>query len=145
MNRVLVGFVLLTGCGDVDHEAPYASIAPKTDASPVTVDSPVQLPLGSLSAAIPTGELNTVAMERGPTLTGDVLELYFVSDRPGGIGSSDVSMSTRATVSSAWSAPTLVTTHHIRVCAPTPHRHRGNQPASHAGKVSPGAVRLHSG
>jgi Tol biopolymer transport system component len=109
MNRCFaLGFMLLTACGDIAHETPDAQVPPKADAP--RVDAPTQLPLGLFSAPIPIAELNTVAMERGPTLTGDMLELYFVSDRPGGLGSTDVWMSTRATVASAWTAPTLVTT-----------------------------------
>ena len=44
-----------------------------------------------------------------PTLTADLLEMYFLSDRPGGLGSGDVWQSTRETVSDPWGAPVLVT------------------------------------
>jgi hypothetical protein len=43
-----------------------------------------------------------------PTLTQDRLQMYFLSDRDGGLGHGDVWMTTRSTVNDAWSAPTVV-------------------------------------
>jgi hypothetical protein len=43
-----------------------------------------------------------------PTLTQDMLQMFFLSDRDGGLGHGDVWMTTRATVSDAWSPPTVV-------------------------------------
>jgi Tol biopolymer transport system component len=43
-----------------------------------------------------------------PTLTQDMLQMYFLSDRDGGLGHGDVWMTTRATVSDPWSPPTVV-------------------------------------
>src|SRR5690606_6861790 len=40
-----------------------------------------------------------------PTLTADLLELYFSSSRAGGSGSEDLWFVTRASSSTAWSAP----------------------------------------
>lgn len=44
-----------------------------------------------------------------PTLTADMLEMYFLSDRAGGLGSGDVWRSTRATTGDPWGTPVLVT------------------------------------
>ena len=43
-----------------------------------------------------------------PTLTSNLLEIYFLSDCDGGPGQGDVWHSTRATVTDTWSAPELV-------------------------------------
>jgi hypothetical protein len=40
-----------------------------------------------------------------PTLSQDALTLWFCSDRPGGAGSYDVYVTTRASISAPWSAP----------------------------------------
>jgi Tol biopolymer transport system component len=42
------------------------------------------------------------------TLTQDMLEMFFLSDRDGGLGRGDVWMTTRSTVSDPWSSPTVV-------------------------------------
>jgi Tol biopolymer transport system component len=44
-----------------------------------------------------------------PTLTADMLEMYFLSDRSAGLGSGDVWMSTRANAADPWGSPTLNT------------------------------------
>jgi hypothetical protein len=44
-----------------------------------------------------------------PTLTADLLQLYFLSTRAGGPGSGDVWQSLRASVADDWGTPTLVT------------------------------------
>lgn len=46
--------------------------------------------------------VNTEHSEMGPSLSGDGLTLYFSSDRPGGEGSADLWMATRATVDAPW-------------------------------------------
>jgi Tol biopolymer transport system component len=43
-----------------------------------------------------------------PTLTQDMLQMYFLSNRDGGLGHGDVWMTTRANVSDPWSTPTVV-------------------------------------
>ncbi len=52
--------------------------------------------------------VNTEFSEMGPSLSGDGLVLYFSSDRPGGEGSADLWMATRATVDSPWEEPVNV-------------------------------------
>ena len=44
-----------------------------------------------------------------PTVTADLLELYFSSDRPGGPGGESIWRANRATPADPWGAPTLVT------------------------------------
>ncbi|MBV8757922.1 MAG: PD40 domain-containing protein [Deltaproteobacteria bacterium] len=58
----------------------------------------------------PVAALNlSTSDEDDPTLTADLLEIYFDSDRPGpGTGMGDIWMSSRASVTDAWSAPVLV-------------------------------------
>lgn len=43
------------------------------------------------------------------TLTADMLELYFCSDRPGGPGNQDIWVSTRTATSAPWGTPSCVT------------------------------------
>jgi Tol biopolymer transport system component len=50
--------------------------------------------------------LNTPANDLRPNLRRDGLEIFFDSNRPGGIGGLDLWTSTRVSTSDAWSAPT---------------------------------------
>jgi len=49
-------------------------------------------------------EINTDAFEGAPSLSADGLEMYFVSDRPGGSGSVDIWVTERKTKDSQWGA-----------------------------------------
>jgi len=49
-------------------------------------------------------EINTDAFEGAPSLSADGLEMYFVSDRPGGSGSVDIWVTERKTKDSPWGA-----------------------------------------
>jgi Tol biopolymer transport system component len=49
--------------------------------------------------------VNSPYADYGPALSKDGLQLYFVSDRPGGSGAADLWVSLRASVKSPWSAP----------------------------------------
>lgn len=72
------------------------------------------LPDGKWSAALPVAELNTTSTEQHVTLSRDGLEIYFVSDRPGGfLGRNgtpwfDIWTSSRENTSANWSEPKLV-------------------------------------
>lgn len=44
-----------------------------------------------------------------PTVTTDLLEIYFNSSRPGGVGSSDIWVAVRGAPTDPWGTPTLVT------------------------------------
>ena len=46
--------------------------------------------------------VNSTFFEGGPAISSDGLDLYFVSDRPGGLGSFDLWVTTRATLSDPW-------------------------------------------
>jgi hypothetical protein len=50
--------------------------------------------------------VNSSAYDFNPSIRADGLELYFVSDRPGGEGTYDIWVSTRATKEDDWGAPT---------------------------------------
>ncbi len=49
--------------------------------------------------------VNSGFFEGGPAISSDGLELYFISDRPGGSGSFDLWVTTRATPSDPWGEP----------------------------------------
>jgi len=49
--------------------------------------------------------INTTSIEVLPTISPSGLSLYFSSNRPGGLGGTDVYVSQRATLTSAWGAP----------------------------------------
>ena len=60
----------------------------------------------SRSAAVPIAELShPTANEQGPTLRGDAREIYFFSNRVGGVGGNDFWVSTRQSIAHPWSAP----------------------------------------
>lgn len=63
---------------------------------------PTDEPLGPFATPVAVGELNTAFSEDDPTLTGDLLEIYFASNRG---GSEDVWTSTRPSVGAAWAPP----------------------------------------
>jgi Tol biopolymer transport system component/tetratricopeptide (TPR) repeat protein len=50
--------------------------------------------------------VNSASMEQSASLSGDGLELYFHSDRPGGYGNYDLYVTTRATRTSPWGPAT---------------------------------------
>ncbi len=49
--------------------------------------------------------VNSSSREVGPDISADGLALYFVSDRPGGFGSNDLWVATRATTEDEWGEP----------------------------------------
>jgi hypothetical protein len=51
---------------------------------------------------------NSASNDQSPTLSSTNLQLWFASNRPGGLGGTDVYTSTRASVSAAWTAPVTV-------------------------------------
>jgi WD40-like Beta Propeller Repeat len=73
-----------------------------TDASDLAC-TPFAAPLPVAEVASPGDD------DEKPTLTADMLEMYFLSDRTGGPGQGDVWQSVRASPSDPWGAPTLVT------------------------------------
>jgi Tol biopolymer transport system component len=60
---------------------------------------------GDFGSPSPVPELNTTSTDYQPALSKDGLELFFASNRPGGIGNVDLWGSTREDTSDPWSAP----------------------------------------
>jgi Tol biopolymer transport system component len=60
---------------------------------------------GTLGPAILVPELSSGGNEQRPSVRFDGLEMFFHSDRLGSLGGSDIWVSTRETLSQAWSAP----------------------------------------
>jgi hypothetical protein len=53
----------------------------------------------------PGATINSPADETDPSISVDLLSLFFRSDRPGGFGATDLYVATRATPEAPWSAP----------------------------------------
>lgn len=67
---------------------------------------PVDEPLGAFDTPVAVDALNVAfAADDDPTLTGDMLEIYFASTR---LGTEDVFVSTRASVEDSWDVPVPV-------------------------------------
>lgn len=66
-------------------------------AAPIYTDWSAPVWLGSV--------VNSASTDQGPALSADELSLYFYSGRAGGVGSDDIWVSQRASVSDAWGAP----------------------------------------
>lgn len=63
------------------------------------------LPDGTFGPPVLVEGLNTPFRDTGPTIRRDGLEVFFVSERPGGLGGPDIWGATRATISDPWSTP----------------------------------------
>ena len=57
----------------------------------------------------PVAELNTPAVETSPSLSGDGLTLFFISDRPDGVGGADIWTAARSDIEAPFDSPTPVT------------------------------------
>lgn len=64
------------------------------------------LPDGTFGPSLLVAELSSADSDAGPSVRFDGLEVFFWSNRPGGIGQADVWTATRSTVFDSWSAPT---------------------------------------
>ena len=60
---------------------------------------------GPFDPPAPVPGMNTAGEEGGPYLSPDGLQLYFQSDRPGGLGGADLWVAARPDVSASWGAP----------------------------------------
>jgi len=63
---------------------------------------------GEFSPAVLVSELSTCFEDEQPAIRRDGLELFFVSNRPGGFGAGDIWVSTRPSTSDPWSPPVNV-------------------------------------
>jgi Tol biopolymer transport system component len=84
--------VLLAACGRLHFDA-------RADAQDVAS--------GPFGAPVQITEVNSATQDSDPALTGDMLEMYFDSDRPG-LGTSDIWRATRSSVDAPWDPPMLV-------------------------------------
>jgi len=64
------------------------------------------LPDGTFGPSMLVAELSSPDSEAGPSVRFDGLEVFFWSNRPGGVGQADLWAATRSTVFDSWSAPT---------------------------------------
>lgn len=94
--------VIAAGCGRV-HFAPLTDVGELADS---TMPGDGSVPFGTPR---PVTELNSISEDDDPTLTADMLEVYFASRRSGGMGLGDIWSSTRASVLDAWAPPVPVT------------------------------------
>ena len=62
-------------------------------------------PDGTWGPATLVTELSTSAQDNRPNLRPDGLEIFFYSNRPGGIGGNDLWTATRSSIDAAWSTP----------------------------------------
>lgn len=105
MPRVITAcaVAMCVGCGEVQNINQDARLA--SDAGDRPSDAPAGSPWRMVSRV---DELSTTDA-RGPSMTGDRLELYFTGSRAGGPGGYDIYKSTRTTAQGAWSSPVPVT------------------------------------
>jgi len=61
------------------------------------------------SVAAPVTELNTIAGDASPEISGDGLTLWFSSNRPGGLGDYDIYVATRTARDQPFGTPAIVT------------------------------------
>jgi hypothetical protein len=61
---------------------------------------------GSFAEAVLVRELSSPQSDQRPSVRFDGLEMFLFSNRPGSLGGNDLFVSTRATASEAWEAPT---------------------------------------
>ena len=62
-------------------------------------------PDGTFSVPLPVHEVNSSSDELRPTVRRDGLEMYFDSNRPGGLGGTDIWVATRDSVHDPWRTP----------------------------------------
>jgi hypothetical protein len=96
-----MALVVLVGCGDVTR-----IVLGQGNSAPSGASSGMRR---AFSAPLIVGELSAPgADDEKPTLTSDLLQIYFVSTRSGGPGSGDVWAASRAAPADPWGAPVLV-------------------------------------
>ena len=97
--RLVVGLLAIGACGRLD----FAATEKLGDASSEEA-------FGAWSAPTWLGAtIDSKLNDADPTISSDGLELYLSSDRAGGLGLTDIYVTTRADLGSPWVTPTLVT------------------------------------
>lgn len=81
-----------------DHGLPVATTG--DDAAPI-VDTPFDVPLGTWSTPVELTELNSGFGDDDPSLTADLLEIYWGTRRTAGVGE-DIWTARRASLTSPW-------------------------------------------
>lgn len=106
VNALRVGALILVaaiaGCGRLGFDALVADGPVPVD---VGGDGRRAFATGAFSVPVPITELNSSFQDDEPTLTGDLLEIYFESDR---LGQGKIFTSTRPSTMDAWAIPTEV-------------------------------------
>jgi Tol biopolymer transport system component len=99
--------LLALGCGRRNFELVDAAGDDAVPSDDAAIDAaPATGPFGA-PAEIP--ELASAGFDDDPTLTADLLEIYFSSSRPGGMDTNgDIWFSTRPSAASPWGTPALV-------------------------------------
>ncbi len=92
----LVWLLVLSACGRIGFE-------PTASPSDAAIDARVGS--GPFATPTPVTELNSTMLDGDATLRGDLLEIVFTSNRPGGAGAQDLWTSRRATRTSPWDPP----------------------------------------
>ncbi len=105
-----VAFAFLAGCsfslvpGATGDAPPGDGTDPPIDAIPLDA-----APLGVWSAPLRIEELTTAFGEDDPSMTTDLLEIYFGSTRTGSLGNEDLWFATRTTVNDPFGTPSNIT------------------------------------
>ncbi|MBA3396651.1 MAG: hypothetical protein H0T89_28730 [Deltaproteobacteria bacterium] len=106
-SSAIVAAVLVTGCGRVGFEVRDGSVRDgNADPSDAAVDVSSLGPFGPPDR---NAQLSSAQVDDDPTVTADLLEVYFTSNRPGGVGGGDIWRAVRSSPSEPWSAPAVVT------------------------------------
>ena len=95
----------------VEPEDPRDGAGPTADADPDAPDAPPTpdaLILGAFDPPTAVGELNSASAEDDPSLTGDLLEVYFESTRAPSAGGGDIWRATREGVGDPFGTPAIV-------------------------------------
>ncbi|HEY5922090.1 MAG TPA: hypothetical protein VIV11_10490 [Kofleriaceae bacterium] len=111
-------FVLvLVGCGRIAFDplgGDGGSPGDGAGGSDAFATGPFGMPTNITELSSPT------ALDDDPTLTADMLEIYFNSDRVGGTGGADIWVSRRTSTTEAWSVPSPVAELNTTVDESTP-------------------------
>ncbi len=105
-RRLAIAAVLAAGCGrfGFDRSEVIGDSSPDSDSS-LPTDTPPDGALGAFGPATKISFSLTNKLEDDPTLTADLLEMIFESDRMGGLGGSDLWITRRPTIGGAWATP----------------------------------------